>query len=362
MDRYIKPIGGEFYFQHNIYNNEARNFVKNENNMNFLSGGQSSLAFIFQALNLKEDEYVLIPSYLCPTMLIKLKESRIKYAFYSINKDLSIDINSIEDVLNEVNVKGILFINYFGFYHSISTRKYISSLKKRNIKIIEDSVQMLWFNKQNNFIGDFVFNSYRKFLPIDGSLLICNEKISLQDTNHKYYEIINRARSSKTLCIGFNIGNEEEYLDLFNKAEEYYYEDLSPRKIDETSKKLLDNIDINYINKRRIDNFIYLEKSLEAIKEIKPLFSSTEIEAVPLGYVIFVENRDELRRFLMKNRVYCPVHWNLKNEEWIEEYDNSLYISQRILTIPIDQRYDIEDMKRIVNLIEEFYFTKRMCD
>lgn len=359
MEGYIKPIGGEFYFQYNIFNREIENFCDYKNDMNFLSGGQSSMSSIFHMLNFEKNGYILLPSYLCPTMLIKLKESGINYAFYKINRDLSIDIDSIDEVINKVDVKAILFIDYFGFYHDISTREYIASLKKSGRKIIEDAVQMLWFKRQDNFIGDFVFNSYRKFLPIDGSILICNDKISLEDINYKYYETINKARAIKALCIDFRIGDEQDYLNLFNEAENYYYEKLVSRKMDDVSKELLNSVDINYVSKRRVDNFRYLEENLKLVKEIRPLFYSAQIESIPLGYAVFAESRDELRTFLRSNGIYCPVHWNLKNEEWIESYMDSLYISQRLLTIPIDQRYNFEDMKKVVFLIEKFYCIKK---
>lgn len=354
MARCINLIGGEFWFQKELFNKKINNF-NNEEGI-FLDGGQSSLHYIYKKLNLIKDEYVIMPSYLCPSMLIGLKTLNISYDFYSINKDLSIDINSIKNLIEEKKVRAVLFINYFGFYHNKETLNYLKQLSENGILLIEDAVQMLWFKKSKNFIGDFVFNSYRKFLSIDGSVLLCKgylEYVSTQEST--YSKTISDARQLKTEFINGNFNNEEEFLKIYAKAENEYYENIIPRTMIFKNKELLNNCDERLIKCIRIENFKFLEGKLKFIKEIKPLFDSVNIIDAPLGYPIFSKNRDALRNFLKKHNIFAPIHWNIKNEVWAENYKDSMFISNNILTIPIDQRYGYEDMIKIVQVIRAFY-------
>ena len=74
-------------------------------------------------------------------------------------------------------------------------------------------------------------------------------------------------------------------------------------------------------------------------EEIKVFFTKL---AVYIGENIkfLIERSDESYVFrLIKNKVYCPVHWILPEEIDKKEFKDSLNISERILTIPIDQKY-----------------------
>lgn len=55
----------------------------------------------------------------------------------------------------------------------------------------------------------------------------------------------------------------------------------------------------------------------------------------------------------MKRNIYIPVHWDLSNEAWINEFKESLNISKRILSLQIDWRYEIEDMDVLVNSLKD---------
>ena len=69
---------------------------------------------------------------------------------------------------------------------------------------------------------------------------------------------------------------------------------------------------------------------------------------------MYLKNRRELQIYLAKYHIYLPVIWPIDDEEVLID-DEIGYIYQNILCIPVDQRYDKNDMERIVKLINEFY-------
>ncbi|SHH20337.1 DegT/DnrJ/EryC1/StrS family aminotransferase [Tepidibacter thalassicus] len=335
--KFIKPIGGEFWFTSEIFDRKNKNFK--EIKATFLSGGQSALRAVLNDLEIGKGDIILMPNHLCPTILYSLREKNVNYIFYEINKDLSIDLNSLKEKISNKNVKAVYIINYFGFYHDRKTIEFLKKMRKKyNFKIIEDAVQMLWF-ENNNFIGDYVFNSYRKFVPIDGSILLSKNDRIYKEIKDKYYELINKARSEKRLYIDYEIGNEENYLNIFKEAEKFYYERKEIYGMNNISKKLLNLLDVDYIKMKRQKNYKYLCEKIKKIDFVEIIFDVNRLNnTIPLGFPIYIKNnRDKVRKLLMDDNIYCPIHWNIENE-----------IGKNILTIPIDQRYNLNDMDRIV--------------
>lgn len=343
MEGHIKPIGGEFWFDNRIINNSTNNL--NKVNSVLLNGGQSAIEFILQDINLIETEYVLMPSFLCPTILFKFIKRNINILYYEIKEDLSINIESVTELIEKFNVKVVFFINYFGFYHNNSTIAYLKSLKENGLILIEDAVQMLWFDRLNKFIGNYVFNSYRKFFPADGSLVLCNEPSTFNIINDEYYNLIAKARINKTEYILNDKGKEEDFLNKFQEAEEWYYRRNTINEIDIESKDFLSHVNYPLIVEQRINNYNYLYDNLSESKKAKLLFNKKQIEDnVPLALPLVINHRDFVRKELRKYNIYCPVHWDITEEVWAVNFPNSLELSKSILSIPIDWRYNENDM------------------
>lgn len=339
-----KPIGGEFWFTEEIFHKAKENFrdVKGT----FLSGGQSALRFILEDLKIKAEDKILLPSHLCPTILDPLKEKKISYDFYEIEKDLSINREFLEKKLHDKSIKVLYIIHYFGFYHQKDTLNFLKEIQRKySIQIIEDAVQLLWFEWQNDFMGDYVFNSYRKFLPIDGSLVLSKMSADYEAIKDLYYVTMNRARAEKQLYIDYGIGEEADYLALFQRAEEHYHERNQIYGMNAIARKQLEKIDIQSIGEKRKNNYAYLYDNLQSIPFIECIIDKDRMmQSIPLGLPVYILYglRDHVRKRLRERRIYCPVHWNVQNG-----------IGENILMIPIDQRYYFEDMDYIAEVLKE---------
>ena len=57
--------------------------------------------------------------------------------------------------------------------------------------------------------------------------------------------------------------------------------------------------------------------------------------------------REQFRSQLLAEGIYVTVHWVVGTEASF----HSLDLSRRILTIPVDQRYGLEDLQRIVSVL-----------
>ena len=347
-------IGGEFYWKPSIFFRK-KNFDLNEylkkkypqKQFTFTGGGFYSLFRIIDDLNFKKEEEILFPSYLCPTILIPFRKRNIQYRFFKVDKKLEIDIDDIKSKITE-NTKAVFFINYFGFPPNQEKKEFLKKLKKKGIIIIEDMVQS--FFSDIELIGDYAFNSFRKFLPVDGSVIISDKLLKKKEypttTKYNLYKFIGQFLRYLTVehqMIDFS----KYFLKLLVKANDEYYrhESVSTNYL---NKLFLTKIDVdNLINFYR-KNFTTLLKSFSIIAVFKKLDKDT----VPLGFPVLIKERDKKRKQLMQKNIFCPIHWRLAEEMIRDEFLESSTFSEKILTIPLSRELSRDTLQLIKDVLE----------
>ena len=159
-----------------------------------------------------------------------------------------------------------------------------------------------------------------------------------------------KAMFDKALYLdGYNV-EKSGFLEIFAEAEHLLDEQKQPFAISEQSYGILKFIDINKIAEIRCNNYSFLSERLSD-KEYRRVACNGKNQ-VPLFFVVSVKKRDVLRKYLIDSHIYCPIHWPLYDE--LKKFKGSIYNNDRELSIPIDQRYSIEDMLYIVGKMLAF--------
>ena len=70
---------------------------------------------------------------------------------------------------------------------------------------------------------------------------------------------------------------------------------------------------------------------------------------VPMVYPYWIDN-NILKQKLLDNKVYTPTYW-ANVLDWSGEDSLEYSMTKQIIYLPIDQRYDKIDLKRIVDLL-----------
>lgn len=345
-------IGGQFQYDPKIFYDRP---IRNVDKLLF-DGASSSLRFIITKLNFRSDEYVLLPSYLCPTIIENFNKMNVKIIFYSINYDFSINLVDLKSKLNN-KIKAIYFIEYFGMQHNDETIEFLKMMKSKGYMIIQDAVHTLYLNEYDNFIGTYCFNSLRKYGPIDGSILLSDVNFYLHNDyayNVEYINTIMEARNEKYKYLKGEIGHEDIFLNEFKRAEKFYQDNKEISVLTLNKEKELEELNLEYIKKKRIKNFKYLYEFFRKKENVKIVTTKERIENnIPFSMIISINNRDIVREKLFNKRIFCPILWDISECYHIENFQENLEISKRILMIPIDQRYDIEDMRKLSEIFNE---------
>lgn len=295
---------------------------------NFLSFNYGRYAFEY-ILKIRDYKEVHIPYYTCEAIKETLKKLNIKFHMYEIDTDLKPIFK--KEILSEG--VGFLYTNYFGIMDSHIQKSYIKNL------IID--------NSQSFFSKDFEnadsFNSIRKFFGVpDGSYaFVKNRKCNLYSKLKRDISFKNYIHLLKRADLGAS-SSFIEYVEYENSIK-----DKKMMKISFLTEKILKTIDYNYINTKRLNNFNYLADRLNEKNKLKFVLAN---EISPICYPFLCENK-KLKQKLLENNIFVPTYWKsvlkeCKKNSWEH------YLANYLLPLPIDQRYDIKDMNKILKIIE----------
>lgn len=281
-------------------------------------------------LQLADVKRIFIPYFTCEAVVEPLRRLLIEYVFYHINEQLEIDE---ELVLEEGDY--LIANNYFGIKDA-----YIAKLaQKYNNRLIVDNAQALF---APIITGIKAVYSTRKFVGVaDGGFA---SGVSSESAFN--YEIDNTIGRDSHLYIRKNKGAEAGFKDY--QTNECKLDNQPIKRISSQTKSILLQIDYDLIIEKRRNNYQIISKALEDKNNLQ--LPSIDSFVCPMVYPFMTDDKS-LRERLIENKVFVARYWpNVL--EWCKEEDLEYKLVTQIIPLPIDQRYDKDDMKRILEIIK----------
>ena len=349
-------VGGEFYYD-DRWKTDLPTFPTE--GILFLNGGKACLTVICDYLRDHDINRVLLPAYLCPTIVDTIESCGLSCDYYSISPSFTIDNNDLECHLQER--QAVYFINYFGFSPSPKTLKFLSDLQHAGRIIIEDNAQG---GLLNHTTGDFAFNSMRKFCAFDGGYLKTVHDLKpylaacAGRENHRL-PLIRQYRSQLRDYLFEDAGNRESLEALFELAESYYLSDGVVLG-DEQEREQIEHLDWKAIKQVRRQNYNKLLNSISKINTISPIFPSLQPDNMPLGLPVYVRDgmRDELNEYLGENGIGLTIHWEgLISDPRLNSNLLAVEMSRNILTLVIDQHTSQKQLDYLCQKLADFSST-----
>jgi hypothetical protein len=225
----------------------------------------------------------------------------------------------------------ILYTNYFGCMD-----RYCEALAERyGRKLILDCSQALFFKPDN---AARLFYSPRKFVGVpDGGCLYTDASLgSLQPdvSTSRYAHLVGR----------LDEGPESAYRQF--KSNDSSLSGAPLRAMSPSTRRLLASIDYDRVKARRRSNFERLHARLGA----RNGFAIPEVPDGPMVYP-FLPDGTGLRDRLISEQVYVATYWPDVPSRCGEGEVETL-LTERLIPIPIDQRYGAADMDRILTVLE----------
>lgn len=282
---------------------------------------------------------VWLPSYLCGVVLDAFADSGSRIHFYSVCGNLQILDHGW--VANVQAGDMVIFIDYFGFNMWDLCGK---QAKERGAWLVEDACQAM-LNPRFGEYADYVIASPRKFVGVpDGGILFAQNGAALPSKDLPAPPAewwLNALKASQLRAEFDRHGGDRQWFELFRATDPNG--PTEPSRMSELSSLLLDHaIDYAVIAESRRRNFSEFAAALPEFA----LFPELSGDVVPLGFPVRVLNRDHVRVGLFDCEIYPPVHWPIQNIV-PDEFQGSHRLAQQIMTLPCDQRFTFEDIRRI---------------
>lgn len=350
-------IGSEFWVDRNKISEEdyeIPSWLTKFGHIALTSSGRGALSLLLDQIN-PSVKRALLPSYICDSVIMPFEKAGYELIYYDVDKNFKpIDIDSIENS----GIGIFLHMGYFGFLTNEVLVDTFINLKSKSVIVIEDVTHTLFSSHHKPIDNDFIIGSIRKWFGIpSGGFLASNKSINshLLDITNEFINIrVTSLQQKFDYMKTSDKSLKDTYLSGFRRAEQILDEDVKPYRIDKTSEMIIKNIEIEELENSRKTNFEFLLKYLDEVKGIEVIFNNVENNVTPMFFPVYVcGNRDKLRSDLIDKGIYCPIHWPIPDQ--LDDHLNSTTkdIYDSILSIPCDQRYCIDDMRRIINAIKE---------
>ena len=289
----------------------------------YVNSGRSALQVILQ--NLPKPRRVLVPRFICDTVLQPLRRLRLRVERYGCDDQLrpQLPYDLTED-------DTLILVNYFGL-----TGEAVDDAARQHkgVSIVDATTALFAHSVLPSFY------SPRKFCGVaDGgvacapcplSILPLEEDMSFMRSMHMLIRVESGAFVAKSAC---EVAEQELK--------------CPPKIMSPLTRRLLRAYDFDKIAERRRENYAVLHRLLGGINRL-------ELPAVPRSAPFcypLVSGIPGLRDELVEARIALPLFWpEVIEATGAETAENRL--ARTLLPLPLDQRYTPEDMEDLAKLI-----------
>lgn len=313
----MKEIGGYFELENLVeYSSE---YHKDALHLNL---GRNALVYLIKAKSIKK---IYLPFYLCDSVENAIKNLDVKIEKYHINENFK---PLFDKALS--NGEYLYIVNYFG----LLSEEAIENFQRKFKNIILDNTQA-FFQKPLKMV-DTIYTCRKFFGVPDGAYLYTDANaiaLDADDSQKRFTHLLGRKNEAASKHFGEYKNNE----DVLNG--------LELKSMSSQTKEMLERIDYDFAKQKRNENFDFLLEKLGKINKLK----LHHIDGA-FCYPLFIENGSKIKKLLLEKLIYIPTLWpDLKHLNHFEKR-----CVENILPIPCDQRYGLDDMKLIVDLLAKY--------
>lgn len=290
-----------------------------------VNSGRHALEYLIRAKNI---EKLYIPYFLCSTIRQTCEKCKCEFEYYSITEDFNI---KFDKKLNDNEY--IYIVNYYGQL----SEHFIKEVNSKYKNIILDNAQA-FFDMQIENIATIY--TCRKFFGVsDGGYVytdnLLNSNFETDVSYNRIEYILGRYELDAGSFYNLSVENNE------------FFQTEPLKNMSKLTHNLLRRLDYEYIAKRRTENFKFLHLALKDVNKLK-----LTIPYGPFMYPLYIENANKVKKQLIQRKIFVPTLWSDVFE--VAEKDSTEWnLAEKIVPLPIDQRYDLDDMKYVLKTLRE---------
>ena len=315
---------------------------------------RDALALAGRYLDLKRDDTVLLPAYLCKEVLRPFA-GKSRLLFYDVADDLSVGPDTIRSWLDRERVRLLVVINYFGFLQP--WRHEIARIcAEHQTVLLEDCAHSLLTDGSGD-TGHLSVVSYRKLLPVfdGGGLRIGGAAPELTVPYHPrlYSNLLSMLATVKALThfrsdTLSRAGVADRRSAALPDERPQWQGKVLPLSWF-TSNGAANAPFAEIIGRRRAD-YEFWQAHVVAASGLSPVMSRLGDGVCPLGFPALAEDRDALKSKLERAGVPIKVHWALPPGVG-SDCVNSQRLSRLMMTLPVYPELSAASRSRAADIL-----------
>lgn len=340
-----KEIGSEFWLDTELRDEK---FTPHETLV--LSGRTAIDVIIKDILKTRKVRNVYMPAYCCDSMIDPFMRNGIKVDLYDLCFDEKLNYLVDKDFQADI----FYVNNYFGYENTINNDT-IEHFKHKGAIVIYDKTHSLFMtNDSTDTLADYTFASIRKWMGVvDGAVVSKeNAELHIEQNDYPYLQCKIDAMQEKAKYInGDKTIDKQQFLTKYNEFGHHLSEEYQGYKMDDLSVDIWQQSDKVEIRKQRRENAVVLHLGTSL-----HFMGSLSVNSCPIFVpVLFdtTEERNVIRKHLIENGIYCPIHWPKNTLVTPDMEVNRIFDTE--LSLICDQRYTETDMERIINVINKSF-------
>jgi dTDP-4-amino-4,6-dideoxygalactose transaminase len=324
-----------------------------------VANGLDALRLILTAYKeigfMKEGDEIIVPANTYIASILAITDNRLKPVL--VEPDINtynIDPYQIEKSITD-RTRGIMIVHLYG--RNAMDPEIQRLVKKYNLKLIEDNAQAQGCHFGNRHTGSIGNGAGHSFYP-GKNLGALGDAGAVTTDDDELAEIV------RTIA---NYGSKVKYQNL--------YKGLNSR-LDEIQAGILrvklsrlneDNMRRNKVAQYYLDNIknpdiiLPLKHKAQDSKTGSYEINASNIENVWHVFVIRNSKRDSLQKFLSENNIQTVIHYpipphkQIAYKEWNQKsFPITESIHNQVLSLPMSPLMEEEDIKRVVEVINNF--------
>jgi hypothetical protein len=340
----------------------------------FTKNGRGALGIAGQVLKDPEHNVILIPAYHCPALVEPFLSLGYKIGFYPVKNDLSVDLETLESMLDNEGATHIVVIRYFGFNQNVNAA--IDLIASKNVHIIEDCAHALFSFVDSARATDRKVSasicSINKILPsLSGGALKLHKKIldksnveltsSLSSLNKPDWvseakaiahlfgipKWIDKCRGIKPNTVSTSVISNNADDDAKQEMRYFRSEDVNSGGFHNTKFILYKSKQLE-IRARRREIFRHLLKNINNSKVGYALYNKLDKDDIP--YVFPFVLYDEKHFYALRNKGIQILRWE---ELASSGCDVCTVYRSLLIQIPCHQQLNTEQLNKIIATINE---------
>jgi len=348
----------------------------------FFYFGRVAVWHAVKMLDLRPEEYVLMPSYHCSVEVEATVQAGVRVRFYKVDGNMNADLDDMEKKICR-NTKAVFVIHYFGFPQPIFEIEGLC--KSRGLYLMEDCAHALLSSYRGRYlgtIGDFGVLSMQKFLPVpNGGVLLMNNRAlrrsfasvppnrrsvaralllsalrNLEAEREKTYEAVKLCLLDPLRAL-LRVLKRGSDLGIVNVASVDFNVGMVTLGMSEISRKILSRIDVRNMVARRRENYKYLLELISPQPKVRVCFPELYEGVCPYFMAVEVRDNRDVHRRLKERSISSFIFGEFLHKALPETgFDEARGLSRKVIGLPIHQdleRRELEYMAQALRYATE---------